>query len=100
MLLLLLLLSLLLLYHSESIIVYDNINFHFSGVSQGLKPGKTCKTSMPNVNCEQRATKARFNFIECVVGRTFSLKTVRRNVKKCRFYLLRFLDSQMNYHYA
>ena len=55
---------------------------------------------MPNVNCEQRATIARFNFIECVVGRTFSLKTARRNVEKCRFYLLRFLDSQMNYHYA
>ena len=45
-----------------------------------------------------RAMIAKCKFLECVVGRKFSWKTVCRNVKNCRFDLFRFLGYQMNYH--
>ena len=45
-----------------------------------------------------RAMIGRCKFIECLVGRKVLQKTVCQNVKKCRFYLFRFLDYQMNYY--
>ena len=45
-----------------------------------------------------RAMIGRCKFIECVVGTKFLSKAVCRNVKKCHFYLFRFLDYQIEYY--
>ena len=78
--------KLLLLYFSKYIRLrqYYQFPFIFGDLSLTYQP----VLRQLRAKSKTRAMTGRCKFIECV----------RRNVKKCRFYLFRFLDYQINYY--
>ena len=70
-------------------------SYKFPFILSDLRHIYQCVLRQLKIKLKTRAMTVRCKFIECVVQRKFSEKTVCRNVKKCRFYLFCFLDYQM-----